>query len=203
VGVGEDGPTHQPVEHLGALRVIPRLLVLRPADAYETKALWLLALQRNSPSALILSRQNLPGLAPEDYPNIIDGPPKGAYILKDAKDKNPRLIVIATGSEISLTLKAMDLVESKDQVRIVSMPSFELFEEQSPDYKESVLPQKVTKRLIVEAGTSLGWERYAGPEGLIISNEDFGFSAPAEQVFKELGFSPEAVAERIRRMLEG
>jgi transketolase len=207
VGVGEDGPTHQPVEHLGALRVIPRLTVLRPADANETKSLWLTALKRKGPSALILSRQNLPVLDPKDYPNVITGPQRGAYILKEAASGSPELIVIATGSELSLALKALESLASletvteKDKVRVVSMPSFELFEEESQEYKDSVLPPSVPKRLVIEAGTSLGWEKYAGPAGEILSNEDYGFSAPAEEIFKELGFDPEAVAGRIKRLL--
>ena len=201
VGVGEDGPTHQPVEHLGALRVIPRLAVLRPADANETRALWLCALKRKGPSALALSRQNLPVLDPSEYPGVLEGPGRGAYILKDAKD--PEIIIIASGSEVPLALEALEASDARGRARVVSMPSFELFEEESPEYRESVLPRKISKRLVVEAGTALGWEKYAGPGGVIISGEDFGVSAPAETVFKELGFSKESVAGKINGLLGG
>ncbi|MDR2459789.1 MAG: transketolase [Deltaproteobacteria bacterium] len=201
VGVGEDGPTHQPVEHIAALRAMPRLLVLRPADAYETLVLWLVALERKGPSALILSRQNLKVLNPKDYPSVLEGPKKGGYILKDAPNGQPSAIVIASGSEVSLALCALDLNPSRTDVRLVSMPSFELFSEQSPEYRESVLPEAVQKRLVVEAGVSLGWERYAGDKGTILSNEDFGFSAPADVIFKELGFTKENVAKLIEEII--
>ncbi|MDR2349987.1 MAG: transketolase [Deltaproteobacteria bacterium] len=200
VGVGEDGPTHQPVEHIAALRVIPNLCVMRPADAHETGALWMVALKRKLPSALILSRQNLPVLDPSEYPGVIDGPAKGAYVLKEA-DGSPEALVLASGSEVSLALKALELVERKENVRVVSVPSFELFEEQTPEYRESVLPAVVTKRLAIEAGVSFGWEKHVGERGVVISNEDFGFSAPAEVIFDELGFSPAKVAEAVNKLL--
>jgi transketolase len=202
VGVGEDGPTHQPVEHLAALRAMPRLLVLRPADAYETLALYRVALKRHAPSALILSRQNLPILHPDDYPSVTDGPTKGAYVLKEAQNASPELIVMASGSEVSLALSALSDFPHKDKVRVVSFPSMELFEEQSPEYREEVLPSKVERRLVLEAGSSFGWDRYAGAKGKILSVDDFGFSAPAQLIFKELGFSAENVKNLLSDLMK-
>jgi transketolase len=200
VGVGEDGPTHQPVEHLASLRAIPRLLVLRPADAYETRALYFAALQREGPSALILSRQNLPVLHPESYPAVLDGPAKGGYILKEAEGK-PEVLLIATGSEVSLAISALENFPERAKVRLVSIPSMELFEEQPHEYKEQVLPEAVEKRLVVEAGSSFGWDRYLGRKGKIISVDDFGFSAPAGQIFTELGFSGEKIASLLNELI--
>ncbi|MDR3154268.1 MAG: transketolase [Deltaproteobacteria bacterium] len=199
VGVGEDGPTHQPVEHLAALRAMPGLLVLRPADAYETQALWNVAIRHAGPSALALSRQNLPVLHPSDYPAVSDGPAKGGYVLKEAEGGSPKALAIATGSEVALALRALEGSPLARDVRVVSLPSWELFERQSPEYRASVLPPEVTRRLTLEAGSPLGWERYAGPSGKILAVRDFGFSGPAESVFKELGFTP----ENVRALLEG
>jgi transketolase len=200
VGVGEDGPTHQPVEHILALRAIPNLLVLRPADAYETRALYYVALKRQGPSALILSRQNLGILSPQDYPEVLTGPQKGGYILKDANGP-PDAIIIATGSEVGLALKALTLTPNPNKVRVVSLPSFELFFEQTPEYRETVLPAQVTRRLGIEAGRSLGWEKIIGPGGKMLSVEDFGFSGPAEAIFQELGFTPENVNKLLKDLL--
>jgi transketolase len=196
VGVGEDGATHQPVEQLAALRIIPRLAVLRPADAYETAALWPEILKLNGPAALVLSRQDLPVLRPEEYPAVLSGPQKGGYVLSEA-DGEPEAIVLATGSEVSLALAAQKLLKGRRMVRVVSLPSWEIFERQSPGYKESVLPPGLDRRLAVEAGLSMGWERYLGPKGQMVSVEDFGRSAPAAVLFKELGFTPESVAARV------
>jgi transketolase len=203
VGVGEDGPTHQPVEHLAALRAIPRLAVLRPADAYETRALYQVAISLPGPSALILSRQNLPVLHPSDYPAVLEGPARGGYILKEASSGKPDAIVIATGSEVDLALRALEGFPAKDRVRLVSLPSMDLFEKESPEYREGVLPASVTRRLALEAGRSFGWDRYIGPKGRMISVEDFGFSAPAGEIFKELGFTPENVRKILSEILEG
>ncbi|MDR1312538.1 MAG: transketolase [Deltaproteobacteria bacterium] len=199
VGVGEDGPTHQPVEHLAALRAIPGLLVMRPADAYETQALWNVALETRGPSALALSRQNLPVLHPSLYPAVEGGPAKGGYVLKDAEGGKPEALVIATGSEVPLALKALEGSALAPKIRVVSLPCWELFEAQSPEYRASVIPPGVTRRLAVEAGSPLGWERYAGDRGRILAVSGFGFSGPAESVFKELGFTP----ENVRSLVEG
>jgi transketolase len=202
VGVGEDGPTHQPVEHLASLRAIPHLLVLRPADAYETLALYFVAIRRNTPSALILSRQNLPILHPSVYPQVTEGPKRGGYILKDAEDNNPEIIIIASGSEVSLALSALSDFPHKEKVRLVSLPSMELFQEQSLEYIEKVLPSKVEKRLVLEAGSSFGWDKYIGSKGRIISVDDFGFSAPASVIFQEFGFTVDIVRDVLFELLQ-
>ncbi|MDR1487788.1 MAG: transketolase [Deltaproteobacteria bacterium] len=201
VGVGEDGPTHQPIEHLASLRIIPNLVVLRPADAYETLASWKIALKRQGPSALILSRQNLTVLHPDDFPSVVDGPNHGGYVLRDSEGGEPQAIIIATGSEVSLALKAQDLLASKIRVRVASIPSWEIFAGQHKDYIDSVLPPKITCRLGLEAARGFGWERFLGPQGEMLSIERFGFSAPADRIFEELGFTPENVAARIEALL--
>ncbi|MDR2199985.1 MAG: transketolase [Deltaproteobacteria bacterium] len=202
VGVGEDGPTHQPVEHLAALRATPGVIVARPADAYETRTLYHALLKRGLPAALILSRQNLPVLHPDAYPEVLTGPARGAYVLKEASSGKPEIIAIATGSEVSLVLAALEDFPERARVRVVSFPSMELFNEQSEEYRESVLPRAVEKRLVVEAGSSFGWDRYLGAKGGIISVDRFGLSAPAEVVFKELGFSVENVVSHLRALLD-
>jgi transketolase len=196
VGVGEDGATHQPVEQLAALRIIPRLTVARPADANETAVLWLEAIKLNGPVAFVLSRQDLLVLNPEEYPAVLTGPQKGGYVLSEA-DGEPEAIVLATGSEVSLALSAQKLLKGQKRVRVVSLPSWEIFERQSQSYKDGVLLPNLDKRLAVEAGLSIGWERYLGPKGQMISVEDFGHSAPAAILFAELGFTPENVAARV------
>ncbi len=200
IGVGEDGPTHQPIEHLATLRAIPGLTVIRPADAFETISAWQIALTRQNPTALILSRQNLPVLHPDDYPNILEGSSKGGYVLAEAPGGTPDSIIIATGSEISLALAAQKLLASQGkQTRVVSLPSWEIFDEQDPEYRQMVLPQTVTNRLSVEAGLSLGWSKYLGPEGTSLSIETFGASAPAEKLFSEFGFTAENIANLINK----
>ncbi|MDR2338860.1 MAG: transketolase [Deltaproteobacteria bacterium] len=201
VGVGEDGPTHQPVEHLASLRAIPRLLLLRPADAYETLALYPLALAWEGPSAFALSRQNLRILHPDEFPDVLEGPAKGGYVLREAAAGSPEAIIIATGSEVQLALSALEGFSGKDRVRLVSMPSTGLFEAQDKAYRESVLPPSVGKRLVIEAGSPFGWDRYLGPQGRIISVNDFGFSGPAGAIFKELGFSDENVRAVLGELL--
>ncbi|MDR2612977.1 MAG: transketolase [Deltaproteobacteria bacterium] len=199
VGVGEDGPTHQPVEHIPALRAIPGLLVMRPADANETQALWHVALNHQGPSALLLSRQNLPVLPLSEFPQLPEGARRGGYVLRDAEGGIPKAIVIATGSEVSLALRALDGAPAARDVRVVSLPSWELFARQTAQYRDSVLPPEVTRRLVLEAAVPLGWERYAGPGGRILGVDGFGFSGPAESIFRELGFTP----ENVRSLIEG
>lgn len=191
VGLGEDGPTHQPVEHLTSLRLIPNLTVIRPADANETAQAWKVAIEnRRGPTALALTRQALPVL---DTPASVE---KGAYILKDFG--NPEMILMASGSEVSLILEAAQkLADEGKGVRVVSFPSWELFEKQDEAYRESVLPKSIQKRLAVEAGSGLGWERYAGS---VISIERFGASAPYKVIFEKLGFTVENVVAKAKEL---
>jgi transketolase len=198
--LGEDGPTHQPIEQLAALRAIPALRVIRPADANETAEAWRLAIEhRHGPTALALTRQNLPILA-EAADRAREGVEKGAYILLDSE--NPELILIATGSEVSATLDAGKALQGKGRrVRVVSMPCWELFEDQPQEYRDSVLPPSVRKRLAVEAGTPMGWHRYVGLDGEIHGIKRFGASAPAKDLAREFGFTPEAIAEHAEGML--
>lgn len=191
VGLGEDGPTHQPVEHLTSLRLIPNLTVIRPADANETAQAWKVAIEnRRGPTALALTRQALPVL---DTPASVE---KGAYILKDFG--NPEMILMASGSEVSLILEAAQkLADEGKGVRVVSFPSWELFEKQDEAYRESVLPKSIQKRLAVEAGSGLGWERYAGS---VISIERFGASAPYKVIFDKLGFTVENVVAKAKEL---
>lgn len=201
IGVGEDGPTHQPIEHLATLRAIPGLTVIRPADAYETAAAWQSALTRPGPTALALSRQDLPILHPDDFPNPVENALKGGYILSEAINKNPEAIILATGSEVSLALSAQKILNDRGrQVRVVSLPSWEIFDEQPLNYRETVLPPHLTRRLSLEAGLSLGWGRYLGPTGRSLSIEDFGASAPAARLFAELGFTPINVANLLEQL---
>jgi transketolase len=196
IGVGEDGPTHQPIEHLAALRATPDFTVLRPCDTNETAAAWYLALTRNSPSALVLSRQNLK-LQKETGKSAL----KGGYILKDSK--NPKIILMGSGSEIDLLYKAYEQLSNKGiDSRIVSMMSFEVFEEQTVEYKESVLPNNIRLRVAVEAGSSLGWHKYTGLDGAVIAIDSFGASAPAEQLFVKYGFTVEAIVNNCLNLLK-
>ncbi len=203
IGLGEDGPTHQPVEHLASLRAIPKLIVIRPGDANETAVAWQIAIETHDrPVTLILTRQSVPTLDREQYASA-EGLRKGAYILSDASDGNPQLILIATGSEVGLIVEAQKkLQEQKVSVRLVSMPSWELFEDQSLEYRESVLPPSVTARLVVEAGVSQGWERYFGNQGEMIGIEKYGASAPGPIVMKKYGFSVDNVCKRAMLLLE-
>lgn len=197
VAVGEDGPTHEPVEHLAALRTIPGLTVLRPADANETAAAWAYALQqKEGPVALVLSRQNLPIY--EATKANVEGVAKGAYILTET-NANPDVILIGTGSEVSLAVSAKAELEKENlSVRVVTMPSRELFDRQDAAYKESVLPASVTKRLTLEAGISLGWDRYAGPSGQVLSIDTFGASGPGGEVMAYFGFSTGNVVRLVK-----
>ena len=201
IGMGEDGPTHQPIEHLASLRAIPGLTVIRPADATETAEAWRLAVPRQGPVALALSRQNLPVLDRKALPPA-DGLRRGAYVLVDSGGDRPDILLLATGSEVHVALEAHSLLAAEGvKARVVSMPSWELFDAQPQSYRDEVLPPGVTARLAVEAGSPLGWHRYVGLAGDVIGLERFGASAPAATLMEKLGFTPEAVASRARTLL--
>lgn len=203
IGLGEDGPTHQSVEHVASLRAIPELIVIRPADANETLVAWQVAIElHKQPVALILTRQNVPTLDRQHYASA-EGLKKGAYVLSDPKDKKPELILIATGSEVSLIVAAeAKLAELGISARLVSMPSWELFEKQSEAYKSQVLPKEITARVSVEAGVTQGWERYVGEKGTMIGINHFGASAPGDFVMKEFGFSVENVVKKAQEVMK-
>lgn len=223
VGLGEDGPTHQPIEHYMALRAIPNLTLIRPADAAETAEAWVAALRRtDGPIALALTRQKLPvldrkgngaapadGLASTSGLAPADGLHRGAYVLAEADGNgagdaagDPDVILIASGSEVCLALEARDALAGEGvAARVVSMPSWELFEAQTEEYRESVFPASVTARLAVEPGVTLGWERYVGPRGDVIGLERFGASAPYDVVFEHLGFTAENIAARAKALV--
>jgi transketolase len=203
VGVGEDGPTHQPIEQLASLRIIPNLMVFRPADAYETIAAWRAALSRTGPSALILSRQDLPILDPLLYPSLVEGALKGGYVLSPAPGGEAQGLIVASGSEVSLALETQKVLSPRRKVSVVSLPSWELFCEQSQAYRESVLPLNLTRRLGLEAGLSFGWERWLGPRGAMISVEQFGRSAPASKIFDYFGFTVENAVLKMEELFEG
>ncbi|MEK7158113.1 MAG: transketolase [Patescibacteria group bacterium] len=201
VGLGEDGTTHQPVEHLASFRAMPGMTVIRPADANETVEAWRAALKNSGPTILALTRQKVPVLdraqfAPAKHLS------RGAYILKDSAGV-PELILIASGSEVALALDAAEkLAQEGLRVRVVSMPSWELFGRQTQTYQQRVLPQQVTKRIAIEAGSSFGWERYVGSEGAVIAMDRFGVSAPAEIIFEKFGFTAARVVATARKMLK-
>ena len=202
IGLGEDGPTHQSVEQLAGLRAIPRLIVIRPGDANETAVAWRVALEtRDRPVALILTRQDVPTLDRAQFA-AADGLRRGGYILTDAPNGNPELILIASGSEVALIVAARQkLLAQKVQARIVSMPSWELFDAQPREYRDIVLPPTVRARLAVEAGVSQGWHRYVGDRGDVLAVDRFGASAPGEVVMREYGFTVENVCRRALALL--
>jgi len=216
VGLGEDGPTHQPIEHLAALRAIPHLFVIRPADVHEVREAWRLAiLRREAPTALALTRQKVPLIDRKKFASA-EGVRRGAYILAETESVttesdsdrienssgNPELILIATGSEVSLALEAREKLQSDGiATRVVSMPCVELFEEQAKDYRDEVLPPSVTARLSIEAGVGQGWDRYVGPKGDKICLERFGASAPGDVALKNLGFNVENVVKHAKALL--
>ncbi len=201
IGVGEDGPTHQPIEHLMALRAIPGLTVIRPADANETAAAWKVALERDGPTALALTRQSAPVI--EKAACARAGVARGAYALDGDPARTPDVILIATGSEVALARAAAVRLEERGlAARVVSMPSWELFAAQPRDYRDEVLPPGVAARLVVEAGVSLGWERYAGDRGEIMGIDRFGASAPGAEMMARHGFTAGAVAERAAALVE-
>ncbi len=200
VAVGEDGPTHEPVEQLAGLRSIPNLNVMRPADATETAECWVAAIERNGPTLFAFSRQNLPHL---DRKNVKDGGvSQGAYILSEAEGGQPEVILIGTGSEVALCMKAQEKLKGYGvKARVVSMPSWFLFAAQDESYREKVLPKNLKKRVTVEAGSTYGWERWAGDEGIMIGIDHFGASAPGDQVMKHFGFTSEHVTSAALELL--
>lgn len=214
VGLGEDGPTHQPIEHLAALRAIPHLFVVRPADVHEVREAWRLAiLRRESPTALALTRQKVPLIDRKKFA-AAEGLRRGGYIIAEgvrsptvregtSTETNPQLILIATGSELSLALEAREQLQNDGiATRVVSMPCLELFEEQSAEYREEVLPSSVTARLAIEAGVRQGWDRYVGPSGDVISLDRFGASARGDVALNNLGFNVDNVLKRARALLK-
>ena len=198
IAVGEDGPTHEPIEHLASLRTIPNTYVFRPADATETQAAWYLSQKTNNrPTSIVLTRQNLPILENSSFEKVS----KGAYVVYEtAVDFDT--ILIATGSEVALAIDvARELEKDGFKVRVVSMPSVELFEEQSKEYKEELLPLNIRRRVSLEMGNSSLWYKYVGLDGLAIGIDKFGASAPANKVIEEYGFTVEAVVEKIKNEL--
>jgi transketolase len=213
IGLGEDGPTHQPIEHLAGLRAIPHLYVIRPADPHETREAWRTAIsRRKAPTALVLTRQKVPVIDQTRFASA-EGAQRGAYILAEAENSNtdagetskkatPALILIATGSEVSLALEAREALQKEGTpTRVVSMPCWELFEEQPQSYRDEVLPSAVAARLSIEAGARLGWDRYVGAQGDCISIDRFGASAPGDVALRELGFNVENVLDHARALL--
>jgi len=207
VGLGEDGPTHQPIEHLAALRAIPHLFVIRPADPAEASEAWRIAiLRRSAPTALALTRQKV-GVIDRNRFAKADGLRRGGYVLADAENADgtttgPKLILIATGSEVSLALEAREKLQSEGvPTRVVSLPCWELFAEQSKEYRDEVLPTNVGARLAIEAGVRQGWDQYVGPGGDVVCLDGFGASAPGNVALRELGFNVENVLKHARALL--
>ena len=202
ISVGEDGPTHQPIEQLASLRAIPHLITLRPADANEVVEAWRVIMGlHHTPVTILLSRQPIPTLDRERYGSAA-GVARGAYVLADAPGAQPDLILLASGSEVALCIAAYEQLSSEGvRVRVVSMPSWELFEQQEQAYRDHVLPPGVTARLVVEQASSFGWDRYSGPHGRIIAMHGFGASAPMKDLQRKFGFTAEAVVAAARTLL--
>ncbi len=202
VGLGEDGPTHQPVEQLAGLRAMPNLTVIRPADANEAAEAWKVAVQRREgPTALLMTRQAVPVIDRARFAPA-GGLVRGAYILADPPEEKPEAIVIATGSEVHPALEAFEKASADGiRLRVVSMPSWELFEEQPEEYRREVLPPGVTARVSVEAAATLGWHKYLGPSGVAIGIDRFGASAPGKVVLEKLGFTPAHILEKVKSLL--
>jgi transketolase len=202
MGDGEDGPTHQPVEQLISMRAIPGLVLLRPADANEVVEAYRYVMQlRHKPAAIVVSRQALPTFDRSRYASAA-GVARGAYVLADAKDGAPEIILIATGSEVSLAIDAYEKLKSDGiRCRVVSMPSWDIFEDQPQAYREAVLPPQVTARIAIEQGSTLGWDRYVGPRGKVIVMKTFGASAPLKELQRKFGFEPERIVDLAREML--
>jgi transketolase len=202
IGVGEDGPTHQPVEHLASLRAIPGIVILRPADANEVAEAWRVVMElHHEPAALVLSRQKLPTLDRSKYASA-GGVRRGAYILADAEGGDPEVLLLATGSEVHLSVDAYErLTEEGIRARVVSMPSWEIFERQGREYRDRVIPPGVRARVAVEKASTLGWDRYVGPEGNIIGMETFGASAPLKELQRRFGFTPEQIVEVTKELV--
>lgn len=198
IGVGEDGPTHEPIEQLAMFRAMPNFTVFRPADATETLAGWYYAMTSTStPTALVLSRQNLPQLAGSSKEAL-----KGGYVVAESVKETPDAIIIATGSEVELAINAKEeLIKENVDVRVVSMPSVDLFEQQSEEYKNSILPKSVRARVAVEAAADFGWGKYVGLDGTTVTMNGFGASAPAGQLFKKFGFTTENVVKAVKEVL--
>jgi transketolase len=201
IGLGEDGPTHQPVEHLAALRAIPGLDVVRPADANETVAAWKTVLEHNDrPAGLALTRQNVPVFprGTEGFATT-EGVSKGGYVLIDAEGGEPDVILIGTGSEVALALSARErLAEDGIRARVVSMPCWELFDRQPREYRDRVLPRSVRARVAVEQASTLGWDRYVGDGGAVVGMHTFGASAPLKELVRKFGFTPDAITDVAR-----
>ena len=204
IGLGEDGTTHQPIEHLMSLRAIPNLTIIRPADANETTHAWRVALEHtDGPVALVLTRQNLPVIDLTLTTNDPEQLEKGAYVLRDS-ERQPDVILIASGSEVKVAIEAQEALQKQDiSARVVSMPSWELFEKQDAAYKEKVFPAAIKKRVAIEAGATLGWYKYVTDEGAIIGIDRFGESAPGGQLMKEFGFTAENVTKKVQQLLRG
>jgi len=201
IGLGEDGPTHQPIEHLSALRAIPNLAVIRPADANEVGVAWQVALERTTgPTALALTRQAVPTLD-RDHIASAEGLRKGAYVLTDLGEGEPHLILIASGSEVSLIKEAGErLVEKGHSVRLISFPSWELFSDQPIEYQKQVLSPNIPARVAIEAGVTQGWERWVGDNGAVIGIDRFGASAPYREIYQHLGLTVERIIEEAMRL---
>jgi transketolase len=199
VAVGEDGPTHQPVEQLASLRIMPNVLVLRPCDANETADAWCQAIKTNDqPVAMLFSRQKLPILPREQTAGRLS---RGAYVLSDCQGK-PDMLLLASGAEVHQAIGAQKILKEKGvAARVVNMPSWELFERQPQDYRYEVLPPEVKARVAVEAGMSFGWERYVGDQGIVVGMTGFGASAPGGQVLAKFGFTAENVAQKALDLL--
>src|SRR5258706_11602101 len=202
IGLGEDGPTHQPVEQLAAFRAMPNMIVLRPGDANEVLEAYKVILQlRHSPATLVLTRQALPTFDRSKF-GPASGVAKGAYVLADAANGKPDVILMATGSEVRLCVEAYEKLKTEGiNARVVSMPSWELFEKQDAAYRQSVLPPNITARVSVEMAATTGWERYVGPKGRSIGMRTFGASAPLKDVLKKFGFLPERVVAAAKEVL--
>jgi transketolase len=203
IGVGEDGPTHQPVEQLASLRAMPGIIDIRPADANEVAEAWRVIMPlRHDPVALVLSRQALPTLDRGRYASA-SGLAKGGYILADPPDGDPEVILIATGSEVSLAVSAYEQLSAEGiRARVVSLPSWELFDRQDQAYRQSVLPPTVIARVAVEQASGFGWERYVGSTGAVVAMSTFGASAPLKALQSRFGFTPDAVARMAKEQLE-
>ena len=204
IGLGEDGPTHQPIEQLPGLRAIPNLTVIRPGDANETAYAWLASLQRSTgPTALALSRQSVPTLDRTMFAPA-DGTLRGAYVLADLGEGSPEVILMASGTELSIIVEAAHMLVAKGHsVRLVSFPSWEIFQEQSDEYQEEVLPHAIRPRVALEAASPMGWERWVGDGGAIIGLDRFGASAPFEEIYQNLGLTRERVSEVAERLVAG
>ena len=202
IAVGEDGPTHEPIEQLASIRVIPNLTVIRPADGNETSAAWAYTTENtNNPVALVLTRQNLPILE-GSAEKAREGIKHGAYVISEAADGKPQAQLIATGSEVQLAVAAQKaLAEQGIQVRVISMPSWDLFDKQDKAYRDSVILPEVKARLAIEMGHPFGWDRYVGDGGSVLGISTFGASAPGDRVMKEYGFTVENVVSKVKELL--